>query len=683
MRPDLKILVMSATLDEQAVSQLLGNAPTIVCEHRPHPVETRYVAPRAGDDLTSRMAKLVRRALEDEEGSILAFLPGEGEIRKTIDLLKDSPLPANVRLAPLYGAMPAGDQQGAIAPARNGERKVVIATTIAETSLTIEGVRVVLDCGYKRAPRFDPESGMTRLTTIRISQAAAEQRRGRAGRLGPGICYRMWAEPETRGLDAYDSPEIDQTDLAPLALDLAAWGICDPSTLSWSTPPPPGAYAQGLQLLHHLGAVDQSGHISTEGRAMVNFPLHPRLAHMVLRGVELNVGSQACDLAALLSDRDIFQRDRSPDMRSRLEALRGDHTATGTTVKRGAVARVRAIANQIRRTARVSDENYQPEQVGTLLALAYPDRIAQRRSAGRYRLSGGGGAFLDPADPLAANDFLAVADVGGVSGDARIFLAAPLSVADIEDAFADDIAEEERIEWDKRKEVVVCLRQRRLGALVLNEQPLNNPDPDFMLSALISGIQSIGIQALPWTPALRTLRARVALMRDTFPAGNWPDLSDHTLRETLVDWLGPYLSGVTRRSHLAQIDLNAALRGLLSWEQTRDLEEQAPTHIAVPSGSRVKVDYGADGGLALKVKLQEVFGMSDTPTVANGRAQITLHLLSPARRPLAVTQDLGSFWKTAYPDVRREMRGRYPRHIWPENPLDAAPTRRSVKSRNT
>jgi ATP-dependent helicase HrpB len=681
LRPDLKILVMSATLDDKAVAELLGGAPVITCEHRPHDVVTRYAAPHTGTDLVQGMAALIRRALAEEEGSILAFLPGESEIRRTAASLSGDGLPPNVKLAPLFGALLPAEQQAAIAPPIDGMRKVVLATTIAETSLTIEGVRIVVDCGFKRTPLFDSGRGMTRLVTTRVSQAAAEQRRGRAGRLGPGVCYRMWPEPETRGLAAFDSPEMMQTDLAPLTLDLAAWGASDPDHLSWMTPPPAGAFSQATELLRRLNAIDQTGGITREGRRMADFPLHPRLAHMVLRGGGIGIGSLACDLAALLSERDILLGSRDPDMRSRLEILRGERAEARTRVNRNALARVKAAAKQIRGTVQFTSDAVSLDHAGKLLALAYPDRVAHQRSAGRYRLSGGGGAFLDPADPLASHDFLAVAELGSGSGDARIFLAAPLALEDLEDAFTDDITEQDQVGWDKREEAVAAQRQRKLGALVLSERPLRDPDPDLVLSAMQSGIRELGLDVLPWTPALRALQCRVALLRGVFAEDQWPDLSDTALLENLGDWLGPYLSGITRRGHLTRIDLGTAIRALLPWDLSARLDEQAPTHIAVPSGSRIRVDYGTDGDPAVHVKLQEVFGQSDTPTIASGRVPVTLHLLSPARRSVAVTQDLGSFWKSAYPDVRREMRGRYPRHIWPENPMEAAPTRRSVKPR--
>ncbi len=681
LRPDLKILVMSATLDDQAVAGLLGGVPVIACDHRPFPVETRYLEKDASDDLPREMAAMIRRALSEETGSILGFLPGEGEIRRTAAALEDGTLPRDVVIAPLYGALSAEDQQRAVDPPQQGIRKIVLATTIAETSLTIEGVRVVVDCGYKRVPRFDPRRGMTQLITARVSRASAEQRRGRAGRLEPGVCYRLWTAPEDRGFKAFDDPEMMQADLAPLALDLAAWGVHDPSALSWLTPPPPGAFSQAQDLLRRLDALDEHGRITPEGKAMAALPLHPRLAHLVHRGKELGHGGLACDTAALLAERDILIGTRDPDVRMRLDAVISRER--GARVNHAALQRVKAAARQIRGLARADDKTGRSDDAGILVALAYPDRIAQRRGDGRYRLSGGGGAFVDPTDALAAQDFLAVADLDGAARDARIYLAAPLTRAEIEDAFDADIVDTDSVTWDNREQIVQARRQRRLGALILDDKPLTKPNPALVAAAMIAGIRALGLEALPWSEGIQSLRQRVAMLRAAFPDDSWPDLSDTALAENLEAWLGPYLDGVSRRNHLANIDLNSALRSLLPWPLPQKLDELAPQQIAVPSGSHITVDYSADGGPALHVKLQEVFGLTDTPAVAGGRVPVTLHLLSPARRPVAVTRDLKSFWTNTYPQVRGEMRGRYPRHIWPENPMEAAPTRRSLKPRGT
>jgi len=682
LRPDLKILVMSATLDDQAVSEVLGGVPVVACAHRPFPVETRYLEKSAGDDISRDMAALILRALDDETGSILAFLPGEGEIRRVTSTLEERRLPANVMVAPLYGALSPEDQQRAVDPAPPGVRKIVLATTIAETSLTIEGVRVVVDCGYKRVPRFDPRRGMTQLITTRVSRAAAEQRRGRAGRLEPGVCYRLWTAPEERALKAYDDPEILQADLAPLALDLAAWGVHDPAALAWMTPPPPGAFAQAQDLLRRLDALDAAGRITPEGKAMAALPLHPRLAHLVHRGRDLGYETLACETAALLAERDILVGTRDPDLRLRLDAVL--HGPRGARINHAGLQRVRAAARQIKGLIRAKDTGpASSDHAGPLVALAYPDRIAQRRGTGRYRLSGGGGAFVDAADPLAAQEFLAVADLDGAAKDARIYLAAPLARAEIEEAFAADITEVDDVVWDSRAQIVQARRQRRLGALILEDRPLNKQEPASVQAAMIAGIRDMGLAVLPWTEAARNLQRRVTMLRTAFPEDAWPDLSDSALDASLEEWLAPYLEGMSRRAHLANLDIYEGLRALLAWPLPQKLDDLAPTHLVVPSGSHVAVDYSGDGGPALQVKLQEVFGLRDTPTVAGGRVAVTLHLLSPARRPVAVTGDLKSFWANVYPQVRGEMRGRYPRHIWPENPLDAAPTKRSIKPRGT
>ncbi|MCC6913438.1 MAG: ATP-dependent helicase HrpB [Rhodospirillaceae bacterium] len=685
LRPDLKILVMSATLDDRAVAGVLGDAPVLASSHRPFPVETRYLGAPAGDDVSREMAAAVRRALADEDGSILAFLPGEGEIRRTMALLEDGGLPAECAVAPLFGALPPEDQNRAISPAPAGRRKVVLATTIAETSLTIEGVRIVIDCGYKRAPRFDPGRGMTQLVSVRVSRAAAEQRRGRAGRLGPGVCYRLWTEPEDRGLKAYDEPEMLQADLAPLALDLASWGVADPKALSWLTPPPTGAFAQATDLLRRLDALDSADRITSEGKAMAALPLHPRLAHLVHRGIAMGQGALACEVAALLSERDVLMGTRDPDIRLRLDALNeGAGRSSGLRVNHGALARVRAAARQIRGIAGAKRETSGSASAGVLVALAYPDRVAQRRGGdGRFRLSGGGGAFLDPAESLAAQDYLAVADLDGAAREGRIYLAASVGQAEIEEAFAGDIEDGAEVLWDSREEAVTARQTRRLGALVLEAKPLRNADAELMQAAMVTGVRDMGLAALPWTDSTRRLRERVAVLRTAFPEENWPDLSDAALLQTLEEWLGPYLQGITRRSHLTRLDLDAALRSLLPWPLPQRLDELAPTHLAVPSGSHIAVDYSNAGAPALYVKLQEMFGLKDTPTVAGGRMPVTLHLLSPAQRPIAVTADLKSFWANVYPQVRGEMRGRYPRHIWPENPLEATAVRRSIKPRGT
>lgn len=676
LRDDLKLLVMSATLDGAALAAHLGGAPEIRSEGRAWPVATRYLPGAPSSEVPDAVASAVRRAFRDDQGSILAFLPGEAEIRRTEARLKDAGIGPDILIAPLYGALGKDAQDAAVRPARPGTRKVVLASAIAETSLTIDGIEVVIDGGQSRVPRFDPRSGLTRLETVRVSRAAAEQRRGRAGRLGPGVCYRLWAEAEQTGLVPFEAPEILQADLAPLALDLARWGG-GPESLRWLDAPPAAAFQQARDLLESLDALDTQGRLTAHGEAMAGLPLHPRLAHMAARGAEWGMGGVASDLAALLDERDILNLApgaRDADVRRRLDVLAGG--GRGEPVHKGALARVRETANRLKRALKADGGS--TGDAGRLLALAYPDRVAQRRPGGdpRYVLSGGRGAVLDAGDPLAAEPFLAVANLGGGGREGRIYLAAPLSRADIDADFAGHLETAESLAWDERAEAVAARRQMRLGALVLDDAPLKNPSPGALIAAMIDGIRKMGLACLPWTPDLAVWRARIAFLR-RLDGDAWPDLSDDALTASLEDWLAPYLAGVSRRAHLARIDLAGALRARLDWNAQKRLDADAPTHLEVPSGSRYRLDYESGGAPVLAVKLQEMFGATETPTVAGGRVCVLIHLLSPAGRPLQVTQDLAAFWANGYAAVRGEMRGRYPKHPWPDDPMSAPPTRRT------
>ncbi|HEY7689641.1 MAG TPA: ATP-dependent helicase HrpB, partial [Dongiaceae bacterium] len=527
----------------------------------------------------------------------------------------------------------------------------------------------------KRAPRFDPRTGMTRLETVRVSVASADQRRGRAGRLGPGVCYRLWSEAEMRGFAPFDKPEILAADLAPLALDLAAWGSGDPLALRWLDPPPSANHDQAVALLAQLEALDGAGRITSLGKDMAALPLHPRLAHMLLRAKAAGQGALACDLAALLSERDILRQARDADVRTRLEIIAAPRSQADGPVNRGALMRVREAAADLRRQLKIKrDGGGRTADAGGLLALAYPDRVAQQRGGrGRYRLSGGGGAFLDEADPLAAEPFLVAADMEGDAREGRIFLAAPIALEDIEAQFGGMIAEVTATEWDARSESVTARRQRRLGAIVLADRPIDRPDGQAVIAAMIQGIRQMGLACLPWTDDIRDWRRRVEFLHQARPEDGWPDLSDGNLLATLEDWLAPALTGLSRRAHLAKLDLPAALQALVPWPLRRRLDALAPTHLEVASGARIAVDYEPQEGPVLAMQLQHLFGQVDTPRLADGRVPVTLHLLSPARRPIAVTRDLKSFWAKVYPEVRREMRGRYPRHAWPEDPMSAVP----------
>jgi ATP-dependent helicase HrpB len=665
LRQDLKILVMSATLDEARLSKHLGSAPVVSAPGRTFSVETRYGERSERAMLARDMVRAIRGNLAEARGGILAFLPGEAEIRRTEEALSETPLPADVKVMPLYGAMALADQDAVLKPATEGTRKVVLATTIAETSLTIDGIDLVIDSGLKRSPRFDPSSGMTALATVRVSRASADQRRGRAGRQGPGICVRLWPEQEMRSLKAHDEPEILTADMAPLVLELANWGVSDPASLRFLDPPPPAAFAQARDLLTQLDAIDGKGAITAMGKLMARLPLHPRLAHMIARARELKAGALAADLAALLSERDLLGRDAGADLALRLNALRRGH------INKPLRERIKAAARQIRNIAGIGEESESGLSPGALIALAWPDRIAQARGRnGRFRLSGGGGAIMAEHDPLAREEFLAVATTDGAAGDQRIFLAAALSRRDIETIFADHIAESDIVRWDSRAEIIIANRQRKLGALILDDRQLAASDPEAIAEAMSKGVGEMGLTALPWADATQALRARIRFLRRIFPEEGWPDLSDEALLATLDHWLTPYLAGMTRRAHLARLDMEAIITSLIPPELTRRLDKLAPRHVAIPSGAHITIDYEGDGDPVLRARLQEMFGLAETPRIAEGRALLRIELLSPARRPLAVTQDLKSFWANAYPEVRSEMRGRYPKHPWPEDPMN-------------
>jgi len=691
-RSDLRLLVMSATLDCGPVSDLLGGAPTITCEGRMFPVETRYLDQPVSGHLDVAVTQIVRRALAQEQGSLLVFLPGMAEIRRVERKLLDAHLGPTIQIAPLHGDLPQNAQDSAIAPSAPGTRKVVLATSIAETSLTIDGVRIVVDAGLLRVPRFDPRSGLARLETIRVTQDSAEQRRGRAGRLEPGICYRLWTEREQASLTARRPPEMLDADLTPLVLELAVWGASDPSNLSWLTMPPPGSIAQAKDLLARLGALDASGHVTPHGKQMAELPLHPRLSHMLLKAGRLHLTALACDIAALLSERDVLRGPsgwRNADLRLRLDVLQGqfDHAA-GATVDRIACQRVKRTTDLWRQQLGRSTKTTRPhshqdlDDVGPLLALAYPDRIAQRQKGtdARYVLTNGRGALFANPDPLAAEPYLVVAELDGGAQWARIDLVAPIALADIENLYADAISEVEAVEWDEQADVVRASRQRRLGALVLSERALSKPDPSLISKALLQGIRRASLPALDWTPELRQWRARVQFLRRVEGADSrWPDLSDEALMRTVDEWLGPYLQGITTLDRVKRLDLSTPLHALLDWEQLRQLDRQAPTHLTVPSGSKIRVEYDTPDFPTLAVRLQEMFGCKETPRVANGKVPVMVHLLSPAKRPVQVTRDLASFWANTYQDVRKELRGRYPKHHWPENPLTAPPTARTKR----
>ena len=636
------------------------------------------------------VSRAIQRALARDQGSVLVFLPGMAEIRRVERLLLDSVSDPQILITPLHGDLPQQAQDAAIAPTQPGTRKVVLATSIAETSLTIDGIRVVIDAGLLRVPRFDPRSGLSRLETIRITQDSAEQRRGRAGRLEPGVCYRLWTAKEQAALAPRRPPEILHADLAPLLLELAHWGTTDPLELSWLTPPPAGPVAQAKDLLVRLGAFDHTGRVTSHGKRMAEFPLHPRLSHMLLRAVPMQCAALACDLAALLGERDLFRGPSSGDFRLRLDALHGSSERTdGSTIDRGVLHRVRETADlwkrQLIRTPDRSLSKSQTSlaQVGSLLALAYPDRIAQRQPGieTRYLLTSGRGALFIHPDPLASEPYLVIAELDAGSQWARIDLAAPISPEAIEVLYRDQIVTAEAVVWDQHTASVRASRERRLGSLVLSEQALSKPDPALVVKALLDGVKQTGLGTLAWTPALLQWRTRVGfLKRIESPDSSWPDLSDAALSHSLEQWLAPYLHGITTLERVQRLDLTQPLQSLLTWEQRRDLDRLAPTHLTVPSGSAIRIDYDTAELPVLAVRLQEMFGCTETPRVAGGKVPLLLHLLSPAKRPVQVTQDLAGFWTGSYHDVRKALRGRYPKHHWPDDPLTTLPTAKSKRA---
>ena len=692
LRPDLRLLVMSATLDGDALARVLDDARFVRAPGRMFDVETIYAPPPAGSTplpLPRLVANRILQALEAHPGDLLAFLPGAGEIRRVAEAV-ESGLPRDrFVVLPLYGDLSTAAQDAALRPDPEGRRKVIVATNIAETSLTIDGVRIVVDAGLERRQRFDPASGMSRLESLRISRASADQRRGRAGRTATGVCHRLWSESAHAALLPQAPAEILEADLAPLALELACWGTHDPATLRWLDPPPTATLEQARDLLARLEAIDAGGRVTALGRDMAALGVHPRLAHMLLRAQALGLGRLGCELAGLISERDVVRVDASasdPDIRTRIEALRGHTLPPGVAADRAGLRRVGRVVQQLARQLdrqRTSSRDTaatvaEADAAGLLLAFAYPDRIGRARSAGsgRYVLSGGRGAVLPGPAALARSEYIVVAALDAGDREARIQLAAPVDLALLLEHFAHLVEDVERVEWDPRSETVAARRIRSLGGLVIEDVPLRNSRPQ-ATAAMLAGIRALGLDCLPWTKDLEQWRARVAFARasDALGSSAWPDVSDAALLETAGQWLAPWLDGITRRDQLGRVDLRGALHGLLDWDAQRRLDAFAPTHLSVPSGSRIAIEYST-GVPTLSVRLQEVFGLTASPRVADGRVPVTMELLSPARRPVQVTRDLESFWARGYHEVRKELKGRYPKHYWPDDPHEAIATRR-------
>ncbi|MGO1462407.1 MAG: ATP-dependent helicase HrpB [Marinobacter sp.] len=676
LREDLRVLVMSATLDTAPIARLLGDVPVLTSEGRAFAVDVLYRPTSPAQRyprLVDQVVDVIIEALANQPGSVLVFLPGAGEIHRVAQALAGQ-VAQNVVIAPLFGNLKATEQDQAIAPARKGTRKVVLATAIAETSLTIDGVRVVVDSGQQRRAVFDPNSGMTRLVTGRVSKASAEQRKGRAGRIEPGVCYRLWSESEQFGLAEYTPPEIREADLAPLVLELAQWGARTPDQLAWIDPPPPAHWQQAAELLQWLDLLDTEGAITGHGKSARALGIHPRLAHMVVSGRALGLGRLAAELAALLEDRDLLGPGAGADMHERIRVLRGEGGSPRVDSHR-----LRALRQQAKRlcepgvhTQSGQDQIPAATGVGRLLALAYPDRIGKRRPGGapRYQLSNGKGAVLREDDGLARYEWLVAADLDGKAREARIYLAAPVDLPTLEADLATHIREQDEAQWDEKRGTVVARKARRLGALLLAETAFKQPSPELIQQGLIAAVRRKGLDSLPWTPGTRQWQARVMLLAKHFP-GQWPDVSDQVLADALELWLAPFLTGIRRWFELARLNLQNALDSLLEYPQQQRLAELAPPALTIPAGNAVTLDYTAENGPVLAAKLQALFGWTKTPVVAGGQVPVLIHLLSPARRPLAVTADLASFWSNVYPQVRKDTRGRYPKHPWPEDPLSA------------
>jgi ATP-dependent helicase HrpB len=673
LREELRILVMSATLDGARVAKLLGEAPVISSEGRAFPVETRYLGRKADAPLERQMADAIASALRADPGSVLAFLPGAAEIRRTQNFLGERVHDSSVEIVPLFGALEAAVQDRAIAPAPKGCRKVVLATSIAETSLTIEGVRIVVDSGMARVPRYEPDIGLTRLETVRASRAAVDQRRGRAGRTEPGVCYRLWDEPQTASLAAYTQPEILSADLSSLVLDLAQWGVADPATLAFLDSPPAPALKEAKSLLTELGALDGDGRITAEGKSLRALALPPRLARMIVDSHRLGAGEQAAEIAAVLTERGLG--GDSVDLDARLDQFRRDRSQRATSAR----ALAQRWASQV--AASSSEAGEGEPSTGTMLALAFPDRVARNRGNGSFVLASGRGAAVEQTAALARAPYIAVAELTGTAAQGRILLAAPITQGEIERRFADQIESADEIFFDRNALALRARRKKTLHAITLSEAPLAVSPSAETARILADGLVAAGLDKLPWSKASKQWRDRIMFLRNA-EGDSWPDLSDDALAARREDWLVPALYVKLSLKDVSAGDLSEALLTLLPWELRARLEREAPTHFEAPTGTMLAIDYEAEQGPTIAVRLQELFGLNTHPSIAKGAVPLVLELLSPAHRPVQVTRDLVGFWRGSYAAVRSDLRGRYPRHPWPEDPANALPTRR-VKPRGT
>jgi ATP-dependent helicase HrpB len=688
LREDLRLLVMSATLDGARVARLLGEAPVIASEGRAFAVETRYLRRKVDAPLERQMADAIATALRADPGSVLAFLPGAAEIRRTQNFLAERIHDDAIEIVPLFGALDAAVQDRAIAPAPKGQRKVVLATSIAETSLTIEGVRIVVDSGLARVPRYEPDIGLTRLQTVRASRAAVDQRRGRAGRTEPGICYRLWDEPQTASLAAFTQPEILSADLSSLVLDLAQWGVSDPATMSFLDPLPAPALKEAKSLLHELGALDADGRITAEGKSLRALALPPRLSRMIVDSHRFGAGEQAAGIAAVLTERGLG--GDSTDLDVRLDQFRRDRAQRATSARELA----RRWATQVASSDAASSPSLlgggegkelrgldEKISTGVMLAFAFPDRVARNRGNGSFVLANGRGAAVEQTSSLARAPYVAVGELTGTAAAGRILLAAPITQAEIELHFVDQIETADEISFDPGAMALRARRKRTLHAITLSEAPLALTPSGATARILADGLVAIGLDRLPWSKQSKQWRDRVMFLRKA-EGESWPDLSDHALATRREDWLLPALYDKTSLKDFSAGDLSDALSTLLPWELRARLEREAPTHFEAPTGTMLAIDYEAEQGPTIAVRLQELFGLNAHPSIANGAVPLVLELLSPAQRPVQVTRDLPGFWRGSYAAVRSDLRGRYPRHPWPEDPANALPTRR-VKPRGT
>jgi ATP-dependent helicase HrpB len=678
LREELRILVMSATLDGARVAKLLGDAPVISSEGRAFPVETRHLGRKPDAPLERQMADAIALALRADPGSVLAFLPGAAEIRRTQNFLTERIHDASIEIVPLFGALEASVQDRAIAPAPKGHRKVVLATSIAETSLTIEGVRIVVDSGMARVPRYEPDIGLTRLETVRASRAAVDQRRGRAGRTEAGVCYRLWDEPQTASLAAYTQPEILSADLSSLVLDLAQWGVSDPATLAFLDSPPAPALKEARSLLGELGALDADGRITAEGKRLRALALPPRLARMIVDSQSLGAGEAASEIAAVLTERGLG--GDSVDLDFRLDQFRRDRSQRASSAR----SLAQRWASQVAANAGAASEDTSPS-TGVMLAFAFPDRVARNRGNGGFVLANGRGAAVDQASALARTPYIAVAELTGTAANGRILLAAPITQAEIEMRFADHIETADEISFDRNAMALRARRKKTLHAITLSEAPLALRPSAETARVLADGLISVGLDKLPWSKPAKQWRDRVMFLRKAEGEASehsWPDLSDDGLAAQREAWLVPALYDKTSLKEFSSGDLSEALMTLLPWELRARLEREAPTHFEAPTGTQLAIDYEAEQGPTIAVRLQELFGLNSHPSIAKGAIPLVLELLSPAHRPVQVTRDLPGFWRGSYAAVRSDLRGRYPRHPWPEDPASAMPTRR-VKPRGT